>query len=198
MIATSYTLRASAASRHPPTSLAGQVWVTSGEAALWSPGVATRTTPPEALEGYAHKIRAGHRRLARAIAKGEDPGRVDEALALLQQGGEDARPLAGGQSLVPMMNFRIARPSFLVDLNGCADLAFISTDREGLHIGAMTRQRDAELDAVVPYEDPEHKLFRILQTIGQDHPNRRFILARVLPEWLQHPELIRERLLNGR
>lgn len=54
-----------------------------------------------------------------------------------------------------------------------------------------------ELDAVVYYEDPEQKLFRILQTIGEDHPNRRSFLARILPEWLQHPGLIQERLLNG-
>jgi carbamoyltransferase len=57
--------------------------------------------------------------------------------------------------------------------------------------------RLSELDAVVFYEDPEHKLFRILQTIGQNHPNRRSLLTRILPEWLHQPGLIRERLLNG-
>jgi len=74
---------------------------------------------------------------------------AEEAISLLQFLGEDARCLAGGQSLVPMMNFRIARPSALVDLNGCADLNYMTCDEDGLHIGAMTRQRDVELSALV-------------------------------------------------
>ena len=45
------------------------------------------------------------------------PDTVEEALALMAEHGEEARPLAGGQSLVPMMNFRLARPSVLIDLN---------------------------------------------------------------------------------
>ncbi|MBM3778317.1 MAG: xanthine dehydrogenase family protein subunit M, partial [Acidimicrobiia bacterium] len=45
------------------------------------------------------------------------PGTVDEALALLAERGGDARPLAGGQSLIPAMNFRLATPAVLVDLN---------------------------------------------------------------------------------
>ena len=70
-------------------------------------------------------------------------------IALLGEAGEDARFLAGGQSLVPMMNFRLARPSVLVDLNGCADLAFVRREGGRLRIGAMTRQWDAEHDALV-------------------------------------------------
>src|SRR5260370_21755337 len=61
----------------------------------------------------------------------------------------------------------------------------------------QTGLRLSELDAVVFYEDARHKLFRILQTIGQDHPNRRSFLAEILPEWLKQPDLTRERLLNG-
>lgn len=71
------------------------------------------------------------------------------ALEILAREGDEARPLAGGQSLVPMMNFRIARPSFLVDLNRCADLCFVRKDESYLRIGAMTRQRTIEIDPVV-------------------------------------------------
>jgi CO/xanthine dehydrogenase FAD-binding subunit len=69
---------------------------------------------------------------------------ASEAVALLAAAGEDARFLAGGQSLVPMMNFRIARPVALVDLNGCRDLSYVALDKNQLRIGAMTRQYAAE------------------------------------------------------
>jgi CO/xanthine dehydrogenase FAD-binding subunit len=66
-------------------------------------------------------------------------GSVDEALALMT--GEDARPLAGGQSLVPMLNFRLSRPALLVDLNPVNELARLEVAPDGtLRIGAMTRQ----------------------------------------------------------
>ena len=68
------------------------------------------------------------------------------AIELLRREGDDARVLAGGQSLVPMMNFRIARPSFLVDLNRCQDLNYVKADADKVRIGAMVRQRDAELN----------------------------------------------------
>ena len=72
------------------------------------------------------------------------PRDAAEAVALLARAGEDARFLAGGQSLVPMMNFRIARPTSLVDLNACADLSFIRKEGSVLRIGSMTRQYVAE------------------------------------------------------
>ncbi len=74
------------------------------------------------------------------------PTSVAEALALLGQHGGDAKPLAGGQSLIPAMNFRLARPAALVDLNGIAELAYIRAGSAGggLAIGAMTRQRAVE------------------------------------------------------
>lgn len=72
------------------------------------------------------------------------PSGVNEALALLAEFGEDGRPLAGGQSLVPLMNFRLARPAHLVDLNGVAELDFLTTASGDLCIGAMTRQRRLE------------------------------------------------------
>ena len=57
------------------------------------------------------------------------PGSLPEAVALMADHAPDARVLAGGQSLVPMMNFRLARPSVLVDLNRIADLAYITALR---------------------------------------------------------------------
>lgn len=76
------------------------------------------------------------------------PSSVDEALAVLGEKGFEAKILAGGQSLVPVMNFRLAQPSFLVDLNGVDELDYIDVDGEGtVRIGAMTRQRTVERDA---------------------------------------------------
>ena len=77
------------------------------------------------------------------------PASVGEAVALLQRYGGEARVLAGGQSLVPMMNFRIAAPAALIDLNRIAALAFIAEDGETVRIGAMTRQRAAEFAPLV-------------------------------------------------
>jgi aerobic carbon-monoxide dehydrogenase medium subunit len=71
------------------------------------------------------------------------PTTVDEAVALLGRYGGDAKVLAGGQSLVPLMNFRLARPSYLVDINGLDALAGVARLNGRITIGAMTRQRDA-------------------------------------------------------
>ncbi|MGH7919675.1 MAG: FAD binding domain-containing protein [Candidatus Dormibacteraceae bacterium] len=68
------------------------------------------------------------------------PRTVEEALAALARGGEEGRVLAGGQSLVPMMNFRLARPEHLVDISRVADLDFMRTEGDWLVIGAATRQ----------------------------------------------------------
>ena len=72
------------------------------------------------------------------------PATLDEALTLLAEHGGEAKPLAGGQSLIPAMNFRLARPAVLVDLNRVAELGYVRAGRDGLHIGAMTRQRAVE------------------------------------------------------
>ncbi len=75
---------------------------------------------------------------------------VEEALACLAEHGMEAKPLAGGQSLVPLLNFRLARPAVLVDLNGVDELAYLRTDEDGaLRIGAMARQADVERSAAV-------------------------------------------------
>lgn len=83
------------------------------------------------------------------------PDSVESALALIAEHGDDARFLAGGQSLVPMMNFRVAAPSALIDLNGIADLRGIRIDDDHrLHIGAMTRTREIETDATIARASP--------------------------------------------
>jgi carbon-monoxide dehydrogenase medium subunit len=78
------------------------------------------------------------------------PETLDEALAMFAELGSDAKALAGGQSLVPAMNFRLARPAVLVDLNRLDPLAYIAESADGgLRIGAMTRQRAAERSPAV-------------------------------------------------
>lgn len=77
------------------------------------------------------------------------PTSVDEALALLARYGGDAKLLAGGQSLVPLLNFRLTRPAALIDLNRIASLAGIREENGRVRLGAMTRQRAIEFSAVV-------------------------------------------------
>ena len=72
------------------------------------------------------------------------PTTVEEALTFLADNAGDGKLLAGGQSLVPAMNFRLAQPAALIDLNGVPELAYIRADNGGLQIGAMTRQRALE------------------------------------------------------
>jgi CO/xanthine dehydrogenase FAD-binding subunit len=78
-----------------------------------------------------------------------EPTTLPEALELLGELGDEAKPLAGGQSLVPMMNFRLARPQHLVDLNRLGELAYVRQDGGTLCIGAMTRQRQVERASLV-------------------------------------------------
>lgn len=67
------------------------------------------------------------------------PSSVDEAVALLAEHGGEARVLAGGQSLVPAMNFRLARPAVLVDINGIPGIAGVRDENGTLAVGALTR-----------------------------------------------------------
>ncbi len=78
-----------------------------------------------------------------------DPTSIDEALELMAQFGDQARPLAGGQSLVPLMNFRLLRPAHLIDLNGVNELSYLTVDDATLRIGATTRQRELERSAEI-------------------------------------------------
>lgn len=104
------------------------------------------------------------------------PQSLHEALSLLAENGYDAKPLAGGQSLVPTMNFRLAQPGILIDLNNILELAYVrlGPDRS-LHIGAMTRHSIVEHDALIAQYAPllhetmphiAHRQIRNRGTIG--------------------------------
>ena len=94
------------------------------------------------------------------------PATLDAALALLASHGDDARVLAGGQSLVPLLNFRLARPGHVVDIGRVAGLGALRDTPDGLVIGAMVRQSDAERAPEVAARCP--------------------LLAAALP-WIAHP-----------
>jgi CO/xanthine dehydrogenase FAD-binding subunit len=81
------------------------------------------------------------------------PSSVPEAVALLA-GLEDAKVLAGGQSLIPLLNFRLARPAHLVDINGLHELARVVERDGGFAIGATVRQADAERNPALRYRCP--------------------------------------------
>ena len=74
-------------------------------------------------------------------------GSVPETVAMLADLGDEAKILAGGQSLVPMMNFRLARPAALVDVTRIPGLEYLRAGPDGLRIGALTRHRTVELCA---------------------------------------------------
>jgi CO/xanthine dehydrogenase FAD-binding subunit len=103
------------------------------------------------------------------------PRTLDEATALLARYGSEAKPLAGGQSLIPAMNFRLATPAVLVDLNAIDSLAHITSTAAGLRLGGMTRQRTIErsdqvarvaplLSAAMPFV--AHAAIRTRGTVG--------------------------------
>ena len=98
-----------------------------------------------------------------------------EALTLLADHAGDAKPLAGGQSLIPAMNFRLAAPAVLVDLNGVGELAYIEELADSLRIGAMTRHVQVERSPVIASRAPllaetmpfvAHAAIRTRGTIG--------------------------------
>lgn len=77
---------------------------------------------------------------------------LDHALALLAEHGDDAKPLAGGHSLLPMMKLRLATPGVLVDIGRLRELSYIRVEGDEVAIGALTRHRDVESSAVVRRE----------------------------------------------
>jgi carbon-monoxide dehydrogenase medium subunit len=79
---------------------------------------------------------------------------VDMAVAALAATGSEAKIIAGGQSLMPMLNFRLIRPSVLVDINGIADLAYIEEAGSGIRVGALTRHYQLETSAVIARHFP--------------------------------------------
>jgi carbon-monoxide dehydrogenase medium subunit len=105
------------------------------------------------------------------------PASLDEALTLFAELGPDAKALAGGQSLVPAMNFRLARPGVLVDLNALGSLASIEETADGgLRIGAMARQRAVERSRPVAARAP--------------------LLHEAMP-WIAHPQIRNRGTVGG-
>lgn len=84
-----------------------------------------------------------------------DPRNQNEVLSLLNQYGTDAKILAGGQSLMPLVNLRLARPKVIVDINRVPELAYINPGNGGgLAIGGLTRQRMVERSGLVQEQNP--------------------------------------------
>jgi CO/xanthine dehydrogenase FAD-binding subunit len=104
------------------------------------------------------------------------PVTVGDALEMLDEPALEVKPLAGGQSLVPVMNFRLARPDRLVDINRLGDLAYIRRREGVLRIGALTRQRAVERSPVVA----EHWTL-LRQAIG----------------WVAHPQIRNRGTVGG-
>ena len=85
----------------------------------------------------------------------ESPTSIDEAIALLEEGKGEAKVLAGGQSLVPMLKLRFASPELLVDINNIADLDYHRFDADGsLHIGALCRHEHLEKSSEINSRQP--------------------------------------------
>ena len=84
------------------------------------------------------------------------PKTLEEALALKAEHGDEAVFLAGGQSLIPAMNFRLAQPGVLIDINALDELAFIRRDEASgeLRLGALTRHRDLQFDPAIAAAQP--------------------------------------------
>jgi len=82
------------------------------------------------------------------------PTSLEEALSALAEYGSEAKVLAGGQSLIPLMSLRLAQPGVLVDLNGLGALSGIEANGSGVRIGAMTRHRAAERSEVLAERVP--------------------------------------------
>lgn len=77
------------------------------------------------------------------------PTTLDEALAVLAEVGGDGKVLAGGQSLVPILNMRLAAPAHLVDINSVAGIGGVHVDADGVRVGALARHAEVEADAAV-------------------------------------------------
>ncbi len=105
------------------------------------------------------------------------PDTLEEALTLMENHGYEAKILAGGQSLIPVMNFRLAQPAMLVDLNGVSELNYLQAAAGGgLQIGAMVRQREAEFSQVCADQAP--------------------LISEVLP-YIAHPQIRNRGTIGG-
>jgi CO/xanthine dehydrogenase FAD-binding subunit len=104
-----------------------------------------------------------------------DPTTIAETVNVLQQYGDDAKVLAGGQSLMPLLNFRLARPAAVVDINGVKELDYLRKEDGWLAIGALVRQRTAELSSLVAESCP--MLAEALPLIGHFQIRNRGTIA---------------------
>ncbi len=82
------------------------------------------------------------------------PNTIPEAIAFLQQYGDDAKILSGGQSLIPMMKFRLARPGYLIDINRISGLSYIKEEGGYLKIGGLTREAELENSLLIHSKYP--------------------------------------------
>jgi CO/xanthine dehydrogenase FAD-binding subunit len=105
-----------------------------------------------------------------------DPRSLDEALALLAEHGEDAKVLAGGQSLVPLLNFRLASPERIIDINGLGELGYVRRRGGVLHVGALTR----------------HARLEHSELVARDWP-----LLREAVSWVAHPQIRNRGTVGG-
>lgn len=104
------------------------------------------------------------------------PNSIEQALELMREYGDEAKILAGGQSLVPAMNFRIVQPSVLVDVNRVPELGYIRENDSMLSIGTMTRERHLEFDQLIAERCP--------------------LLAEALP-FIAHPQIRNRGTIGG-
>jgi aerobic carbon-monoxide dehydrogenase medium subunit len=81
-------------------------------------------------------------------------GSVDEALALLAEHGDEAKLLAGGHSLLPLMKLRLALPQVLIDIGRIDELSFVEGDGDAVRIGALTRHHDLATSALAGEQVP--------------------------------------------
>ena len=82
------------------------------------------------------------------------PDSIEQAIELFSQYDGEAKILAGGQSLVPAMNFRVVQPSVLIDLNRVQELSYIHEDGEVIRVGSMARERHLEFDSSIANHTP--------------------------------------------
>ena len=82
------------------------------------------------------------------------PNSIPEAIALLQRYGEEAKILSGGQSLIPMMKLRLARPAYLIDINRIAGLSYVREEGGFLKIGGLTRESELESSPLIQSKYP--------------------------------------------
>jgi aerobic carbon-monoxide dehydrogenase medium subunit len=99
-----------------------------------------------------------------------DPRTVADVVSLLST-LENAKLLAGGQSLMPMLNFRYVQPDHIIDLNRVEGLSYIRETADGMEVGAMTRQRDLEFSALVEQRFP--LMHEAIQSIGHRQTRNR-------------------------